>query len=174
VTADGEWKRLFSVRYRHLSGDSSFARWDWVNFRYRRPTADARAESCQVFEDSIAIESKLSSKKEQVRLLTPLIVGSARIATERGQSLALVRPRNPRFITKAKMKKELDEEREAYRRAAGQTSMFDRELAELEPSPYDSASSLTMTPGSTITRTVIGKRTPCSGTSASARAKQRR
>ena len=27
--------------------------------------------------------------------------------------------------------------REAYRRAAGQTSMFDQELAELEPSPYE-------------------------------------
>jgi hypothetical protein len=137
VTAEGQWKRLFPVRYRHLSGDSSFVRWDWVNFRYRRPTTDARAESCHVFEDSIAIEGKLSSKKKQIRLLTPLIVGSAQVATERGQSLALVRPRNPRFIAKAKSKKELEEEREAYRRAAGQTSMFDQELAELEPSPYE-------------------------------------
>jgi hypothetical protein len=137
VTADGQWKRLFPVRYRHLSGESSFARWDWVNFRYRRPTSDARAESCHVFEDSIAIEGKLSRKKEQIRLLTPLIVGSAKLAAERGQSLALVRPRNPRFIVKTKTKKELEEAREAYRRAAGQTSMFDKELAELEPSPYE-------------------------------------
>ena len=137
VSADGEWKRLFPVRYRHLSGESSFSRWDWVNFRYRRPTSDARTESCHVFEDSIAIEGKLSRKKEQIRLLTPLIVGSAKVATERGQSLALVRPRNPRFIAKKKSQKELEEEREAYRRAAGQTSMFDQELAELEPSPYE-------------------------------------
>ena len=120
-----------------LGGDSSFLRWDWVNFRYRRPTSDARDESCHVFEDSIEIDGKLSSKKEQARILTPLIVGSGKVATERGQSLALVRPSNSRFIAKPKSKKKLEEEREAYRRAADQTSMFDKELAELEPSPYE-------------------------------------
>jgi hypothetical protein len=136
VTADGQWKRLFPIRYRHLSGDSSFARWDWVKFRYRRPTTDARAESCHVFEDSIVVDGKLA-RKEQVRLLTPFILGSAKEAMGKGQSLALLRPRNTRFIAKAKSKTEIEEEREAYRRAAGQTSMFDKELAELEPSSYE-------------------------------------
>jgi hypothetical protein len=136
VTADGQWKRLFPIRYRHLSGDSSFARWDWVKFRYRRPTTDARAESFHVFEDSIVVDGKLA-RKEQVRLLTPLILGSAKEAMGKGQSLALLRPRNTRFIAKAKSKTEIEEEREAYRRAAGQTSMFDKELAELEPSSYE-------------------------------------
>jgi hypothetical protein len=31
----------------------------------------------------------------------------------------------------------MEDEREAFRRAASQTSMFDKELAELEPSPYE-------------------------------------
>jgi hypothetical protein len=137
VTAEGQWKRLFPVRYRHLSGDSSFSRWDWVDFRYRRPTTDARSESCHVYEDSITVVGKLTKKKEQVRLLTPLIVGSAKNATERGQSLALVRPRKTRFLSKAKSKKEIQDEREAFQRAARQTSMLDKELAELEPSPYE-------------------------------------
>lgn len=137
VTAAGQWKRLFPVRFRHLSGNSSFARWDWVKFRYRRPTTDARAESCHVFEDSIELDGQLSIKKEQRRLLTPLIVGSAKVAMERGQSLALIRPQNTRFIAKAKAKAAIEEERDAYRRAAGQSSMFDQELAELEPSPYE-------------------------------------
>lgn len=137
VTAQGNWKRLFPIRYRHLSGEASFARWDWVKFRYRRPTSDTRIESCHVFEDSIEIDGKLASKQEQTRILTPLIVGSGKAAQAAGQSLALVRPRNSRFIAKPKTREELAEEREAYRRAAGQTSMFDKELAELEPSPYD-------------------------------------
>ena len=55
----------------------------------------------------------------------------------KGQSLTLIRPRNTRFIVRAKSKTKLDQEREAYRRAARQTSMFDRELAELEPSPHE-------------------------------------
>src|SRR5258708_36962068 len=29
VTAEGQWKRLFPVRFRHLRGDSSFSRWDF-------------------------------------------------------------------------------------------------------------------------------------------------
>lgn len=137
VTEDGQWKRLFPVRFRHLSGDSSFARWDWVSFRYRRPTSDARAESCHVFEDSIAIEGKLARKREQQRLLSPLVLGSAKQAMELGQSLALIRPKNSRFIAKKKSVAAMAEERESYRRAAGQTSMFDKELAELEPSPFE-------------------------------------
>ncbi|MCB2061257.1 MAG: hypothetical protein KDE21_12160 [Novosphingobium sp.] len=45
MTAQGEWKRLFPVRFRHLSGDSSFGRWDWVKYRYTRPPKDDRVES---------------------------------------------------------------------------------------------------------------------------------
>ena len=137
VTTEGIWKRLFPIRYRHLSGEASFSRWDWVKYRYRRPTSDTRAESCHVFEDTIQIDGKLSSKQEQVRILTPLIVGSGKAAQASGQSLALIRPRQSRFIAKPKTRQELADEREAYRRAAGQTSIFDKELAELEPSPFD-------------------------------------
>src|SRR5438067_2475599 len=59
VTAVGEWKRLFPVRFRHLAGDSSFSRWDWVRFNYRSPTRDRRTESCHVYEDSIIVEHRL-------------------------------------------------------------------------------------------------------------------
>jgi hypothetical protein len=56
---------------------------------------------------------------------------------EQGRSLTLVRPRNTRFIAKRKSAAALAEEREAYKIAAQQTSIFDKELAELEPSPFD-------------------------------------
>jgi hypothetical protein len=96
VTADGDWKRLFPVRFRHLGGDSSFSRWDWVRFTFRTPTRDKRVESCHVYEDSIVVEHKLALD-ERSRLLTPLITGSAIEAMELGRSLTLVRPRNTRF-----------------------------------------------------------------------------
>jgi hypothetical protein len=136
VTASGEWKRLFPVRFRHLKGASSFARWDWVRFQYRRPTRDARFESCHVHEDSIQIDGRLPLR-EHSKLLVPLVTGSAAAAFANGHSLALIRPRNTRFIYKAKSPDDIEQEREAYRKAASQTSMFDKELAELEPSPYD-------------------------------------
>lgn len=137
VTADGQWKRLFPVRFRHLAGDNSFARWDWVKFGYREPTRDKRAESCHVYEDSISVESTPLPPAERSRLLTPLITGSAQEAMELGRSLTLIRPRNTRFIAKRKSLAALAEEKEAYKIAAQQTSIFDKELAELEPSPFD-------------------------------------
>jgi hypothetical protein len=136
VTDKQEWKRLYPIRFRHLKDASAFKRWDWVKFKYRLPTTDKRRESCYVFEESITIDRKLA-ERERARFLNPLIVGSAKHAMERGQSLALIRPRNPRFFAKAKSKADIEEEREAFRWAAGQTSMFDEELAEWSPSTYD-------------------------------------
>jgi hypothetical protein len=78
VTVDGRWKRLFPIRYRHLSGGSSFARWDWVTFRYRRPTTDTRAESCHVFEDSIAINGKLRMRDDFLKLCTRASIHASR------------------------------------------------------------------------------------------------
>ena len=97
VTAGGTWKRLFPIRFRHLKGESSFDRWDWVKFAYRSPTTDRRAESCHVYEESIVIDGKLPPK-EKAHLLNPLIVGSAKDAMELGHSLGLIRPRKTRFL----------------------------------------------------------------------------
>lgn len=136
VTAEGKWLRLFPVRFRHLSGGASFSRWDWVNFRYGRPKSDRRAESCHVHEDSISVGGKLK-ESDRTRLLEPLMVGSAKEAAGKGHSLALIRPRNTRFFLRAKRPEEIDEEREAFRNAARQIDIFDKELAALDPSPYE-------------------------------------
>jgi hypothetical protein len=136
ITADGNWKRLYPVRFRHLQGDQSFSRWDWVDFQYRKPTRDSRSESCHVHEESIRVDKPLP-EKERAQLLNRFILGSGEQAAARGLSLALIRPRNTRFIIKPKSKAELQEEREAYKQAASQDDFFDDKLAELEPSPYD-------------------------------------
>jgi hypothetical protein len=136
TTAQRQWKRLYPIRFRHLRGDSSFSRWDWVDFRYSQPRSDRRPESCHVHEESIAIVGSLPVK-ERSRLLDPMVVGSAAQAASQGQSLALIRPKNTKFISKPKTAADIAEERQAYRRAASQTAMFDKELAELDPSPYD-------------------------------------
>jgi hypothetical protein len=107
-----------------------------VDFQYRRPTRDSRDESCHVFEDSIKV-GKALPEKERANLLNRIIVGSAKHATELGRSLALIRPRNTRFIIKPKSKADLDEEREGYKQAASQDDFFDQKLAELEPAPYE-------------------------------------
>ena len=136
ITADGQWKRLFPIRFRHLSGESSFRRWDRIEFRFRRPTSDTRKESCHVFEDSLKIIGRLGSR-ERSRLLEPLVLGSAQEASDAGHSLALIRPKSSRFHYRRKSSDELEEERSSFRRAARQGSLFDKEIAEIEPSPYE-------------------------------------
>lgn len=135
MTTDRQWKRLYPIRYRHLSGSSAFSRWDYVSFRYGRPKSDRRVESCHVHEESIVVDGHLR-KEERARLLEPLIVPSAADAESKGQSLALIRPRNARFVAKPLSTTEIQQQRESFRAAAQQPTFFDEELAELEPSPY--------------------------------------
>lgn len=135
VTLDRQWKRLYPVRFRHLTGDSAFKRWDLVSYDYGRPKQDTRQESCHVHEESIQVDGKLD-EKARTRLLSPLIVGSAEDAMSRGQSLALIRPRNPRFRWKAKSPGVIEAEKAGFARAARQIGMFDQHLAAMEPTPY--------------------------------------
>ena len=93
-------------------------------------------ESCHVYEDSIAVDGSLPTS-ERSPLLSSLITGSAAEAAQKGWSLTLVRPRNPKFIAKRKSAAAIADEREAYSLVAQQTSFFDKELAELDPSPFD-------------------------------------
>lgn len=136
LTPQGEWKRLFPIRFRHLNSESGFSRWDWVNFRYTRPTHDSRPESCRVHEESIAIDGKLP-KAEHAGFLMPSVLSSINAAVELGRSLALIRPKNTRFTYKRKSAAEIAEEREAFVKAARQTSLFDKELAALDPTPFE-------------------------------------
>ncbi len=73
---------------------------------------------------------------ERTRLLEPLIVPSAADAASKGQSLALIRPRNTRFIAKPLSTIEIQQQKDSFKAAAQQKSFFDKDLAEIEPSPY--------------------------------------
>ncbi len=136
VTPNGEFKRLFPIRFRHLADDVSFKRWDWVDFKYRLPTSDRRPESCRVWEDSIVVNGDMPPK-DRAPFLNRLVSASFKEAEAVGKSLALIRPRNTRFYYKAKKPDELEEERRTYADAARQGSFFDEQLKALEPSPYE-------------------------------------
>ena len=136
VTAEGSWKRLYPIRFRHLQGKQSFARWDWVKFQYHQPTRDRRHESCHVHEESIVVDG-IFPERERTHFFNRIITGSAVDAMSNGNSLALIRPRNTRFSWRRKSKSDILEEKETYKAAAQQDSFFDRRLAELEPSPYE-------------------------------------
>lgn len=136
LTVEGKWKRLFPIRFRHLKGNNSFSRWDWVDFRYSIPTNDARPESCRVHEESLEVVGTLRSS-ERANFLEPLVMPSISAAAQKGHSLALIRPKNARFTYRRKSSRKIEMERAAYADAAKQTEMFDEELAALNPSPFE-------------------------------------
>jgi hypothetical protein len=135
VTPEGNWKRLYPIRFRHLQGDQSFKRWDIVDFKYGQPLRDRRDESCHVYEDSIAVVG-VTPEREKSRMIERILVSSASEAAQRKQSLALIRPKNTKFLFKKKPDGIVQKEREAFKRAASQGSFFDKDLAALSPSTY--------------------------------------
>lgn len=137
ITGEGLWKRLFPIRFRHLSGEQAFKRWDVVQFDYRKPSDDQRAESCRVHEESISIIDQIKTLSERSRLVARLVVPSENAAIERGNSLALIEPKNIRFHYIKRTKEEIEAIKKVYENASKQMSFFDKELAEIEPSSYD-------------------------------------
>jgi hypothetical protein len=134
ITRQGEWRRLYPIRFRRLK-DHSFSRWQWVRCRMARRTTDTRRESRRVDEDSIQPLSVLRSQ-ERPRFVQPLIRGSVAQATAEGASLTFLRPYESQFSWSRRKVTEVEAERAAYRRAARQRDLFDTELAALEPCPF--------------------------------------
>jgi len=135
VTSKREWKRLYPVRFRYLSDDQRFQRWERIQFKYRVPTHDRRVESCHIFEDKIDFTGTLSPHN-RFALLDPMIVSSASAAATNGASLAVIRPTDTKFIFKKKSNGAIESETRAYRDASRQQGFLDKELAEFKPSTH--------------------------------------
>jgi hypothetical protein len=135
LTAQGHWRRLYPVRFRLLQ--NGFHRWQWVEYSWKLPRDDRRAESRNVDGESIKPLHMLKPR-ERVSFLNPRIRNSTEEAAANGESLTLIRPRETRFTWEKKTENELSEERQAYQQAARQRSFLDtdEELKALEPCPY--------------------------------------
>jgi len=134
VTRSGAWRRLYPIRYRHL-GEKAFGRWQWIRCRTALRTSDRRSESRRVAEDSIEPLAALRND-ERPRFLQPLIRASVAEASSRSESLALIRPIESKFEWKRRSANEIDAESLAYKAAARQKDLFDKELAEIVPCPF--------------------------------------
>lgn len=133
ITDHGEWRRQFPIHFRRLQ--QKFSRWDIIEYEFRTPKDDKRPESRRVQEDTIHVVGSVGAR-ERSSLLAPVIVSSTGAAAVKGQTLALIRPRDVAFAAKKKNLKEIGEEKAAYQEAAKQGSFFDKALAALEPCPY--------------------------------------
>lgn len=136
VTPEGEWRRLFPIRFRNLQGSAQFKRWDVLEYQPEKPKSDRRRESRHVHEQSLKSAGRLSESR-RADMLSPLIRSSYEEAAMQGDSLTLIRPKNFSLGWKIKPPSKLEAERSARAKTLMQGSLLEKELATLEPCPYD-------------------------------------
>lgn len=136
VTAEGNWRRLFPIRFRRLSDDAKFERWQWLSYRGSVPSDDKRIESRRVHEESLEPGQKISIG-ERALFVNRITVASAKEAESKGQSLAVVRPEKFEFYYKKRSADDLESVRRSYADAARQTSFLDKELIAFEPPAFE-------------------------------------
>lgn len=134
---NGNWKRLFPVRFRQLRDDQSFKRWSILDFSFSLPKQDLRSESCRVHEESIRVASYVSDRDRRAALVYPAIKASEVEAANQGHSLAVIRPYDVRLKHRRRSVAELEEARAAFEKQARQASMFDKDLDFIEPCPFE-------------------------------------
>ncbi len=133
---DGTWKRLFPIRFRRLSGEKAFSRWDIVEFQYETPRDDTRKESCRVHEDTIDVKGRVQRQSEKSSLVQRALVDSENEALAAGHSLAVIRPEQVSLTWQKLTNSELEHDRSLFEKQAQQLSMLEEELAVYEPCPY--------------------------------------
>lgn len=135
VTLSKDWARLFPVRFRILSEDKKFKRWQWIEYEWIKPKDDNRRESQRLQVDSILVRGVMPTR-ERSEFLRPLILPSTDEAAAQGKTLTLIRPVDPVFSYRRKTDQELELEKAEYLRVASQRSFLDPDLKAFEPSPY--------------------------------------
>jgi len=123
VNDKGEWLRLYPVSFRTLDQASQFRRWDRIQFRWKKPQDDHRPESLRVDHQSIEVIGELK-QKERLSFLSRLEITSINKVKEEGRTLALLRPRDPKFLIAKKSQADFKDEKEKFQTLAAQADMF--------------------------------------------------
>jgi hypothetical protein len=131
-----EWLRLYPVSFRTLDQARQFRRWDRIRFRWKKPQDDTRPESLRVDHQSIEVIGELKPK-ERLNFLSRLEVSSINKVKSGGKTLALLRPRNVKFLIERKSAVTLQEEKAKFQALAAQADLFNTSpLIPYDPCPY--------------------------------------
>lgn len=143
ISESGEFVRLYPVRFRRLSREARFDRYDLIEVRGERPRTDHRPESFHVDEDSIRVihrgagmsaESKAKLWMNHVSASLPAL---REANEERNVSLGIVRP-DPgtvKFTWEAASKAD-DEDKAIASALKYQTSLIEEPLDPLPEPEY--------------------------------------
>lgn len=132
---DRKWRRLYPVPFRILEDDQKFRRWNWVKYRFTRPSDDDRAESQKVVPESIDVLAEMN-KAERSKLACYLTRDSLKHADSLKETLTLIEPTALTLSWKQKSERTLADETAKHAALASQLSMFDKPTKPLEPCPF--------------------------------------
>lgn len=139
-----ELLRLFPIRYRRLSPENRFDRFDQVEMSMERYTQDPRPESYHVDEDSIRVTAKgdTLSARSRVQLWVPFVADSLSALQDENRStnrsLGIVRPDSGSVQFKVKRIDESDDnDRELANEVYEQASLLEDPLKPLPRPEYN-------------------------------------
>lgn len=135
ITWSGQWVRLYPIGFRTLEEAQQFKRWDIVEYRWKKPKDDPRAESRRVEHETLKIAGNLA-QKERFGLVNPMVVDSLIKQREAGLSFAFIRPKIRRFVIETKTSAELHDEQARFTLFANQRDLFLKPLVPYKPCPY--------------------------------------
>ncbi len=136
VNDAGEWARLYPVTFRTLDQARQFRRWDRIRFKWQKPKDDPRPESLRVDHQSVEIIGELK-QRERLNFLSRIEVTSINKVKAEGKTLALLRPRDPKFSIEKKTDAVLAEEKKRFAEFAAQADLFNSSpLIPYEPCSY--------------------------------------
>lgn len=113
LTLNGAWERLYPLSFRRRSDALQLKRWDIIRYAWSRPADDPRPESRHIQRNSIEIIGELAPADRR-SFMQGRDTSSLATAERTGQSLVLMRPRNPRFTITRKTEAEMESERSLF------------------------------------------------------------
>lgn len=97
IDDQGQWLRMYPVRYRDLPAEQQFRKFDWIEARLRK-AADPRPESHNIDNDSIRVVERPSRPQWERRrelllqACAPSVESLTRDYDDHGRSLGIIKP----------------------------------------------------------------------------------
>lgn len=142
ITDEGEWIRLYPLRYRRLNKNQQFNKYTWIEATVYRNPKDLRVESYKIDESTLKVLNKLDAKKdmdERKKWILPLCKNSLEEVIESHQqfntSLGIFQPKEVLDLVITPADKNWSSEQEM---CLNQMGLFeDQNIVKLQKVPWD-------------------------------------
>lgn len=141
ITDQGEWLRLYPIKFRYLPYDKQYKKFQWINVDVKKNNQDFRPESYRPNSDSIMVLGDCSTKNAWLarkEILLPLVKSSLEeinnLYEKHKTSLGLFKPKD---VLDFYWKKTEDKWSDKHELVLSQLNLFGKQPYPLEKIPFD-------------------------------------